>query len=76
METTINATVPLKQKIRVTSHRDKKWKTNLVNIYSEESYPTQPERKPIGEEVTLTFDTQADVEKFISLIRKATRNIK
>jgi hypothetical protein len=76
MKTTIKATVPLTQKIEVTCNKEKNWGTNLINIYTEESYPTQPDREPIGEEITICLDTQADVEKFIALIRKATRKIK
>lgn len=76
MKTTIRVNVPMVQKISVTSNHHADWNTHLVNIYSEESYPTQPDRKPIGEEVTLSFNTPADVEQFIALIRKATRNIK
>lgn len=76
MKTVIKVSVPMVQKIDVTSNYHKDWDTHLVNIYSEESYPTQPDRKSIGEEMTLSFSTQAHVEQFIALIRKATRNIK
>lgn len=76
MKTTIKAKTPIVQKIEVTSQFFKEWNTNLVNLYVEESYPTQPDRKPIGDEITMTFDSQADVEKFIAAIRKATRKIK
>lgn len=76
MQTKIKSSVPIIQKIEVTCNYHKDWDSNLVNIYTEESYPTQPDRKAIGEEITLSFDSQADVEKFIALIRKATKKIK
>lgn len=76
MRTTIKITKPTKQDIDVTCTRIKDWDTYLVNIYTEESYPGHPERKPIGEEVTIAFNTQVEVEKFIALIRKATKKIK
>lgn len=76
MKTTIRTTIPMDQKISVTSNYHKDWNAYLVNIYSEESYPTQPDRRPIGEEVTLSFNAKADVERFIELIRKATRKMK
>lgn len=76
METIIRAHAPLKQKLQVTCRKDKEWKTYFVNIYNEESYPGQPERKPSGEELTMCFDNKEDVEKFIALIRKATKKMK
>jgi len=60
----------------VTSTKYKEWGTNLVSIICEESYPAQPKHRPISDELTLCLDTKEDVEKFIALIRKATRNIK
>lgn len=76
MKTTIKASVPLVQKVKVTSTYYKEWDTHLIGIVSEEHYPTHPDRKPLADELTLCFDSQVEVEKFIALIRKATRKIK
>jgi hypothetical protein len=76
MKTIIKVSVPMVQKIDITSTYDKEWDTHLVNIYSEESYPDQPDREPIGEEVTLAFNTKNDLDRFIELLHKATKKIK
>jgi hypothetical protein len=73
---TVIQTKSVKQTIQVSSNYLKDWDTYLVNIYSEDGYPMGSNRSRVGEEMTLIFDTKADVEKFISLIRTATRKIK
>jgi hypothetical protein len=75
LKTTIRAHLPILQEVTVSCNYEQEWGTYLFNIYAEESYPKDRDRKKIAEEVTLSFNSQADVEKLIDLIRRATKKI-
>lgn len=79
MKVKIATTDAMDQEIDVKCFHVEEWNAYILSMHCESSYPStihEGRQTRIGEELNIAFNSQEEVENFISLVRKATKKIK